>query len=663
MAVKEKTSVSSFDVYVVVEELKQKLLGSRVDNIYQVGERVFLLRFKKPGEEPQELIIEAGRSIHTTSYKIKTPQKPPTFCMALRKYLVNSVLKDVVQKGFERIAELVFSTRDGEYRLIAELFGRGNLILVSPEGRILHALEYRRMKDRDVIRGAEFQYPPPSSPTNLLDATPESTSQLREYGSLDLVRGISRLLGLGGVYAEELVARSGLSREEKCGDISDEELELVYEALASLKRDLRSPKPRLIYVGERLIDAVPFPLRVYEGMGDEPKPSMCEALDEYFTPKFLEAVGYAEVATVEKKVGELERVLAQQMESASMLEQEVAKCYRLGKLLQQRHPLVHQVLSLVEELWRSGLSLQQAFERVQASAPEGIEVLSIEPAEKRLLLEIDGEEVWVELGKSVFENAGQYFEKAKQLKAKLDRLRKAIEETKERISQAAAEVEEAELPRVEKKRRRAWYEKFRWFFSSDGFLVVGGRDAVSNEVLVKKYADEGDVIFHADIPGAPFVVVKLGGKPLSEDTAKEAAEFAASYSRAWREKLGAVDVYWVKPSQLSKEAPPGQYLSKGMFMVRGSRNYQRGVALRAAIGVERVEDSIRVIGGPVSAIKKRAEAYVELVPGKTPSGRLAKEIRAKLYERAPKDLKELVKRLEVEEIQRFIPPGGGELRG
>ncbi len=662
MAVREKTSVSSFDVYVVVEELRQRLLGSKVDNIYQVGERLFLLRFRKPGQEPQELVVEAGRSMHTTNYKIKPPKKPPTFCMALRKHLVNSVLKDVVQRGFERIAELVFSARDGEYRLVAELFGRGNLILVSPEARILHALEYRRMRDRDVVRGAEFQYPPPASPTNPLEATPEILAKLREYGSLDLVRGVSRLLGLGGVYAEELVARSRLSRERKCGDLSDEELKSIYKALSSLRQDLSDPKPRLIYDGEKLVDAVPFPLKVYEEMRSEPKPSMCEALDEYFTPKFLETVAHAKAATVEKRVEELERVLAQQTESASKLEQEVARYYYLGELLQRKHPLVHQVLSLVKQLWRSRLSLQQAFEQAQNSAPDGVEVLSIEPAEKRLLLRVDGEEVWVELEKSVFENAGQYFEKAKQLKAKLDRLRRAIEETKERILQAAAEVEEAELPRVEKKRRRAWYEKFRWFFSSDGFLVVGGRDAVSNEVLVKKYAEEGDVVFHADIPGAPFVVVKLGGKPLSEDTAKEAAEFAASYSRAWREKLGAVDVYWVKPSQLSKEAPPGQYLSKGMFMVRGLRNYLRGVALSAAVGIERIEDGARVIGGPVSAVKKRAEAYVELIPGKTPSGRLAKEIRAKLCERAPRDLKELVKRLEIEEIQRFIPPGGGELR-
>ena len=60
---------------------------------------------------------------------------------------------------------------------------------------------------------------------------------------------------------------------------------------------------------------------------------------------------------------------------------------------------------------------------------------------------------------------------------------------------------------------REWYEKFRWFTSSDGFLVVAGKDTVSNEVLIKKYAKQEDVVFHAEISGAPFTVVKTEGKP------------------------------------------------------------------------------------------------------------------------------------------------------
>ena len=61
---------------------------------------------------------------------------------------------------------------------------------------------------------------------------------------------------------------------------------------------------------------------------------------------------------------------------------------------------------------------------------------------------------------------------------------------------------------------KEWYEKFRWFTSSDGFLVVAGKDTVSNEVLVKKYATQEDAVFHAEISGAPFVVVKAEGRTI-----------------------------------------------------------------------------------------------------------------------------------------------------
>ena len=112
---------------------------------------------------------------------------------------------------------------------------------------------------------------------------------------------------------------------------------------------------------------------------------------------------------------------------------------------------------------------------------------------------------------------------------------------------------------------KEWYEKFRWFTSSDGFLVVAGKDTVSNEVLVKKYATQEDVVFHAEISGAPFVVVKAEGKTISEQTLHEAGEYAASFSRAWRENAGSADVYWVKVDQLSKSGPSGESVPHGAF--------------------------------------------------------------------------------------------------
>jgi len=226
------------------------------------------------------------------------------------------------------------------------------------------------------------------------------------------------------------------------------------------------------------------------------------------------------------------------------------------------------------------------------------------------------------------------------------------------LKEKTAEViEEAPLKRKE----RAWYEKFRWFQSSDGFLVLGGRDATTNEILVKKHTEPTDIVFHADVAGAPFVVIKAEGKALSEQVIKEAAQLAASYSRAWREMLHAIDVYWVHPDQLSKSPPLGQYLAKGAFIVRGKKNYVRNVPLRVAVGIVMKENQVVVVGGPTEAIRKQTEVCVEVVPGQQTSSELAKHIRKLLTEKAFKEWRKQVSEISLEEVQRFIPSGKGAI--
>ena len=110
------------------------------------------------------------------------------------------------------------------------------------------------------------------------------------------------------------------------------------------------------------------------------------------------------------------------------------------------------------------------------------------------------------------------------------KIEKELSEAEELKSLKPAEIVEALSKRKVEMENKEWYEKFRWFTSSDGFLVVAGKDTVSNEVLIKKYTTQEDVVFHAEITGAPFTVVKAEGKQVPEQTLKEAGEFAASYS-------------------------------------------------------------------------------------------------------------------------------------
>src|SRR3989344_7438868 len=137
-------------------------------------------------------------------------------------------------------------------------------------------------------------------------------------------------------------------------------------------------------------------------------------------------------------------------------------------------------------------------------------------------------QVLVYLKKNVAENAAIYFEKAKKAKKKMQGAQGSLKENADKLQSllkkqekhASSEEEEKKL----KERKKEWYEKFRWFFSSEGFLVIGGRDATSNEVVIKKYTESDDLVFHTDMAGSPFFVIKSDNKRIPEQTIKEAAD-------------------------------------------------------------------------------------------------------------------------------------------
>jgi len=261
--------------------------------------------------------------------------------------------------------------------------------------------------------------------------------------------------------------------------------------------------------------------------------------------------------------------------------------------------------------------------------------------------------VSIDVRKSARENAKSFFEQSKKFSKKAEGCRNAIIEAKRKLEELEKKQEVAEMRRLERRvalqkkgpAERHWFEKFKWFRTSGGRLAIGGRDATTNEVLVKKHMEEGDVVFHADVPGSPFLILK-DGKNASEEELLGAARFTASHSRAWREGLGSVDVYWVNPDQVSKTPPAGEYISRGSFMIYGRKNYYRNTPLGICIGF----DGENVISGPLSAVSSAAKTFCEITPGALSQSAAAKKI--------VNELKLQGRTGVLDEIQRLLPAGG-----
>ena len=151
----------------------------------------------------------------------------------------------------------------------------------------------------------------------------------------------------------------------------------------------------------------------------------------------------------------------------------------------------------------------------------------------------------------------------------------ALRNAEQKIAEDLKKGLKQEKPVLQPIRKQLWFEKFIWFISSDGYLVLGGRDAQQNEILYKRYLRKGDVYVHADMHGAPSVIIKNNPKtpdaPIPPSTLAQAGNLSVCCSNAWDSKA-AMGAWWVNADQVSKSAPAGEYLPAGSFMVRGKRN-------------------------------------------------------------------------------------------
>lgn len=259
-------------------------------------------------------------------------------------------------------------------------------------------------------------------------------------------------------------------------------------------------------------------------------------------------------------------------------------------------------------------------------------------------------EIEIDYTKSAGKNADIKYTLKQKLETKIKGLKEAqikILEKKEKESKHQPQTKE--VTKI-KQRDKQWYEKYRWFFTTNNFLVIGGRDAKSNETVVKKHLEEKDLYFHADAHGAPHVVLKNG--TTAEDIDKtEAATFAAVFSSAWKNNYYSQEVYSVASDQVTKTPKSGESLGTGAFVIRGTRVYYKKIQLELLVSFDKEKKT--VVSGPRTAIEKHFSFSFALKPGSIKKSEACGVLKEKF----------LQKKISVttSEIDLFLPSGGFEI--
>jgi predicted ribosome quality control (RQC) complex YloA/Tae2 family protein len=104
--------------------------------------------------------------------------------------------------------------------------------------------------------------------------------------------------------------------------------------------------------------------------------------------------------------------------------------------------------------------------------------------------------------------------------------------------------------------------KFREFTTSSEKKVFCGKDAKSNEELVKQFIGKENKIFHTEKPGSPFCIIEE--LRANRKDIQETATFCASKSQDWRDNKNDVVIHIFTGKDVYKR----RGMKTGMFGVR-----------------------------------------------------------------------------------------------
>ena len=675
---KRYITFSNFDVYTIAKELDIILSQSKILNVYEIEDLLILKINTTHGR--RNLIIKNDSRINLTDFEYPIPKYPSQYIMSVRKMLKNRRIISVSQHNLDRIIIIELDNSNGApWKFIIELFNKGNFILIDDQKLVKVAKKYKKFKDRDILPGKEYQFPQTRG-ENFLKINQEEFTKLIKNSDSEIVRILVRNINISGLYSEEICFKAGIEKDSIGKILNDAEIENLFKSFKSVRNQLLFGEinAHIVMDDKERIAVLPFELQTFQEFQKRYYNSFNEAVDEYFSRFDSEKINIPQDSKINEQLKANEKILKNQLNYLEELKLKKEKYYLLGDLIYEHFKSLENLLNVILNANSKGYSWRQINDKLEQAKLDNVEgskfFKKIIPATKQLLISINGNEFNLDLKNSLGENANFIYSKGKKADKKIKGTLQAIEETKGKIEKLKNKKESIDLNinYLIKKPKKKWYEKFRWFESSDGFLVIAGRDATSNEIIFKKYLDSYDLAFHTDFPGSPLTVIKNQNREnIPKRTIQEAADFTACFSRAWKEAWGVVDVFFVNPPQISKTPPSGEFLPKGSFMITGKKNFIRNAKTELAVGLELVkikrglhENSDyfypKIIIGPRTAIETHTDKKIILIKSSKAgltSGKLAKEIKKYFINNADNKNKKYIALLSLDDIIINLPTG------
>ncbi|MCL4397086.1 NFACT family protein [Candidatus Parvarchaeota archaeon] len=519
-------SLTSLDIYKLLEEIDY-INGGFIRNIKSRRNEFYFLIYK--GKEYWLKIVPG-------SYFCVVDEKPEDSIDFGFTLLVKNALKgkrfSISMHNSDRILEIETDNN----KLLIEMFSKGNVILLKDE-KIERALFQRKFESREISSGSEYVYPP-GNKKSFNDMYGGFYSILKSSDRESIVKSLAMDFSMGGYYAEEACFRAKLDKSKKPLELIPEEAKMLREKFLEIVKEKR---PNII--DKKIFSAIE--LKHMEGQ-KEYFNSINSAITEFF----------------EKPV-EIERKNPVKLE----LNKALNRLKEYEEDIEFMNGNYERIENAIKFLKSSDKSIGER-EKELDKLGFIINGKNIIPKERQKLS--------IDITQSMNYNLSSLYQKAKRLK---------------NIDTEAITSKTKMIKRIKVKTENVWYSKFRHFITSNGRLTIIGKDVNQNESLIEKHVEKNDLIGHADVFGSPFGVIKANeNSEISRKDMEEAAMMVASYSSAWRAGAANLDVYFVKPEQVTKTPPSGEYLKKGAFYIDGKRDYIKSAQLGIYISVEIKEE-------------------------------------------------------------------------
>ena len=552
----------------VVHELQNALSGAKIDKIYQPGRDEVVLALRAPAGNVK-LLLSANPShprAHLTQISRENPDKPPMFCMLLRKHLSGARLLELLQPPMERVVDLRLEALDElgdrvERRLVLEAMGRhSNLILLDGEGRIMDCL--RRVDSdmsarRQVLPGLFYRLPPAQeklAPSSLdraalesaLAAAPEE-SQADKW-LLDTFGGLSPLI------CRELAFRAGGATDARLHQMGEGGRSRLLDELEGLLRSVQenSFTPVMLEKEGHPSDFTFQPISQYgPAVSCVPFPSFSALLDRFYEQRENQE-------RVRQRGQDLIRSVTNARDRAArkigLQEQELAAT-RDRERLRQFGDIITSNLHAMEK----GMSRLTAADFYDPECPQ-IHI----PLDPLLTPQQNAAKYYKEYNKAKTAESilTLQLEKGRRDLDYLNSVLEAIalaegERDLQEIRQELTDTGYLRRPSKARDRGKRVASKPMEFRSSSGLRISVGKNNTQNDLLTTKQAFKSDIWFHTQkIHGSHVILWTEGGQP-DLTSIQEAAQLAAWFSQGRASGKVAVDYTPVKYVKKPGGARPG----------------------------------------------------------------------------------------------------------